>query len=93
LHAAVAAVVGVAADVATVIAAHIELMRAQMRAGRVLFSGPFHESGGVLVVRGADLAAAAALVERDPLVVQRIVTCSAERFWMCRPAPETSARR
>ncbi|MBI2897543.1 MAG: hypothetical protein HYY06_28550 [Deltaproteobacteria bacterium] len=81
------------AEVDTAIAAHIELMRTQMRAGRVLFSGPFDESGGVLVVRGPDLAAAAALVERDPLVARRIVTYSAERFWMCRAASEASARR
>lgn len=68
------------------IAGHLEFIRAQMRAGRILFSGPFYESGGLLVARGSDLAAAAALVEADPLVAQRVVTYSAERYWICRPA-------
>lgn len=73
-------------EVGTVIAAHLDFMRTQMRAGRVLFGGPFYESGGLDVLRGADLAAAAALVEQDPLVARRIVTYSAERFWLCQPA-------
>ncbi len=80
-------------EVGTVIAAHLDFMRAQMRAGRILFGGPFYESGGLDIVRGADLAAAAALVENDPLVAQRVVTYSAERFWICRPAAERGGAR
>lgn len=75
------------ADVGTVIAQHLDFMRAQMRAGRILFGGPFYESGGLDILRGGDLAAASALVETDPLVTRRVVTYSVEKFWMCRPAP------
>lgn len=80
------------ADVQSEIAAHLDFMRAQMRAGRVLFGGPFYESGGLDVVRGSDIAAASAIVDTDPLVAHHVVTYSAERFWMCRPAGAVRAR-
>ena len=65
---------------------HLEFMRAQMRAGRILFAGPLYESGGLEIHRGSDLSAVAALVRTDPLVARDVVTISLERFWMCRPA-------
>ena len=74
------------ADVEQEIAGHLDYMRAQMRAGRVIFGGPFYESGGLDVFRGADLAAVAALTETDPLVAHHVVTYSVERFWMCSAA-------
>jgi len=70
----------------SVIGEHLAFMRREMQRGAIVAAGPFHESGGLEIHRGSDVAAVAGVVDRDPLVVRRVVTYSLEPWWMCRPA-------
>ncbi len=63
---------------------HLDYLRTQMKAGTVLYGGPFEDGrGGLSVYSVTDLNEVDALVRTDPLVANKVVTYSMRHWRMC----------
>ncbi len=65
---------------------HLEYLRTNMKSGRILYGGPFvTNNGGLTIYDSTDLASVEAMVRMDPLVVNKVVTHTLNKWRMCRP--------
>lgn len=65
------------------IAAHIQYMATQVDAGRLVFGGPFlDDSGGMMVLRADDVAAALAIAAADPTVANGLLRVEVKAWMM-----------
>jgi len=65
---------------------HLDHLRAQMKAGNLIYAGPFEEGlGGLSIYVLDDLAEVDKLVSKDPVVAKKVLTYSMRRWRMCRP--------
>lgn len=63
---------------------HLDYLRTQMKAGRILYGGPFEDAnGGLSVYALTDPHEVDALVHTDPLVANKVVTYSMRHWRMC----------
>jgi uncharacterized protein YciI len=63
---------------------HLGFLRREMKAGRLLFAGPFKDdAGGISIYEATDLGKVDVLVNQDPLVANKVVSYSLHRWKMC----------
>lgn len=73
---------------------HLDYLRVQMKAGKILHAGPFEKiSGGIAIYTVTDPRELDVLVNADPLMANKVVTYSMRLWRMCSPATQPQAGR
>ncbi len=69
------------AQIGKVISGHIQWIKEQIIAGKVVQAGKWGDAGGMAIIRAKDLAEAESIVNRDPLLISGLITAETAGFY------------
>jgi uncharacterized protein YciI len=68
---------------------HLDFLLAQMKAGKPLYAGPFHDkAAGLSLFKLTDAEEVEKLIKQDPVVAEQVLSYRIEKWRMCQLAKE-----
>jgi uncharacterized protein YciI len=68
---------------------HLDFLLAQMKAGKLLYAGPFREkTAGLSIFKMTDPGEVEKLIKQDPVVREKVLSYRIEKWMMCELAGE-----